>query len=189
MEKMVKGCARRLFETPKQMDQMESRWSAHRGVGFARGPPPAFFWRFLFVDRNCGRALKIAHTTTSKQGSPALALAQGGAGARITAQSEEGRGGGCSQGSSELDSERRRVQCALQGKAMDRHIPSSSGSSWLTASSIMPLSFLSRSYHRVDLLRVNIGNAIMDLVNSNERRRCHDCCHHHRNHTHNTHLA
>ena len=117
---------------------------------------------------------KIAHTTTSKQGNPALALAQGGTGARITAQSEEGRGGGCSQGSSELDSERRRVQCALQGKAMDRHIPPSSGSSWLTASSMMPLSFLSRSYHRVDLLRVNIGNAIMDLVNSNERRRCHD---------------
>ena len=153
MEKMVKGCARRLFETPKQMDQMESRWSAHRGVGFARGPPSAVFMAFFVCvcDRNCGRALKIAHTTTSKQGNPALALAQGGTGARITAQSEEGRGGGCSQGSSELDSERRRVQCALQGKAMDRHVSSSSGSSWLAASSIMPLSFLSRSYHRADL--------------------------------------
>ena len=149
---------------------MESRWSAHRGVGFARGPPSAFFYGvFLCVcvcDRNCGRALKIAHTTTSKQGNPALALAQGGTGARITAQSEEGRGGGCSQGSSELDSKRRRVQCALQGKAMDRHVSSSLGSSWLAASSITPLSLLSRSYHRADLLRVNIGNATMDLIDS-----------------------
>jgi len=46
--KMVKLCARGLFETPKQMEQMESRWSAHRGVGFARGPPPAFFILLLF---------------------------------------------------------------------------------------------------------------------------------------------
>ena len=131
-----------------------------------------FFWIKL---RSCTQNCAHNHKQTSKQGSPALTLSQGGAGARIIAQSEwgwcasqlSGEGGkGCSQGSSELDSKRRRVQCALQGKAMDRHVSSSSGSSWLTASSIMPLSFLSRSYHRADLLRVSIGNAIMDLIDS-----------------------
>ena len=128
--------------------------AAHRGVGFACGPPPAFFF---FLDQNCDRALKLCtQPQANKQPrKPPLKLPQGGAGARITAQSGWGwcashpreGGEGYSQGSSELDSERRRVQCALQREAMDRHVSSSSGSSWLTASSIMPLSFLSRSYH------------------------------------------
>ena len=61
-------------------------------------PAAGVFSSSFFLDQNCDRALKIVHTTTSKQGSPALTLAQGGTGARITAYPGRGEGGGVQSG-------------------------------------------------------------------------------------------
>ena len=105
---------------------MENRWSAHRGVGFARGPPPVFF-SFASWIRIAIVYSKLCTQPQANKEAPRLRWHRGKGSAHNRAV-----GMGCSQGSSELDSERRRVQCVLQGKAMDRHVSSSSGSSWLT---------------------------------------------------------